>query len=351
VTTQREVVIHSLANKRLLAITIALVLVLLLSREMSVWRKFDWSVFLANARYVSLLQAVLAVAIIHLAFLLRAVRWSILLRTLRTVPTARLLGPTFVGFTGLALLGRAGELIRPYLIARKEGLSISSQVAALTLERIFDTVSSGTLIVAAILLSPKLQTLPYVAEFRRGALVLIVSMVVLAIFLLFLARNVETLGRVLQRILSPLSIGVANKTAEIINAFGNDLNMIRDAKSLTQILILSISIWLLVGLAYLETIHAFSSLWRMSLGDALLLMGFSLVGSVAQLPGGGTPQLIVIAALVHVFGVSAEVAVSCGILGWLAIFMAPVPLGMALLRHEHSSLRALLRSSATPDPA
>lgn len=92
----------------MLAITIALALVLFLSREMSAWRKFDWSVFLANARYVRLLQAVLALAIIHVAFLLRAVRWSVLLRTLRTVPTARLLGPTFVGFTGLALLRRAG---------------------------------------------------------------------------------------------------------------------------------------------------------------------------------------------------------------------------------------------------
>lgn len=115
---------------------------------------------------------------------------------------------------------------------------------------------------------------------------LIASVVVLAIIVLFLARNGEKLGRILQRILSPSSIGLANKTAEIMNAFGNDLNMIRDAKSLTQILILSISIWLLVGLAYLETIHAFNSLWRMSLGDALLLMGFSLVGSVVQLPGG-----------------------------------------------------------------
>jgi hypothetical protein len=111
-------------------------------------------------------------------------------------------------------------------------------VAAFALERIFDMVSSGTLIVAAILLSPKLRTLPYAAEFRRGALVLIASVVVLVIIVLPLARNGERLGRILRRILSPLSIGLANKTAEITNAFGNDLNMIRDAKSLTQILTL-----------------------------------------------------------------------------------------------------------------
>jgi glycosyltransferase 2 family protein len=146
VNITQHIFTRSLSSK--LAITIALaLLVLLFSGELSAWRKFDRSVFLANARYMRLLHVVTAVAIIHVCFLSRAVRWSIRLRTLRTVPTARLLGPTFVGFTGLALLGRPGELIHPYLIARKEGLSISSQMAVLTLERIFDTASAGTLIV------------------------------------------------------------------------------------------------------------------------------------------------------------------------------------------------------------
>ena len=347
VSVQQQIFLRSLANKRVFAITVALVLlVLLLLHEMNAWRRFDWSIFLTSVRHVSFLRAVMAIAVIYVGFILRAVRWSVLLRCLKTVPIARLIGPTFVGFTGLALLGRPGELIRPYLIARKEGMSISSQMAALTLERIFDTASAGTLIVAAILLSPNVRTLPYAAECRRGALALMASMAVLAVVVLLLAKNGENLGRLLQRILSPLSTGLANKTAEIASAFADDLNMIRDAKSLIQIVILSISVWSLIGLAYLETVHAFGSLWWMSLGDALLLMGFSLFGSVIQLPGGGTPQLIVIAALVHVFGVSPEMAVSCSILGWLVIFMAPVPLGMAFLRHEHSSLRALLRRSA-----
>ena len=89
---------------------------------------------------------------------------------------------------------------------------------------------------------------------------------------------------------------------------------------------LSVSIWLLVGFAYFETIHAFNGLWRMSLIDALLLMGFSLLGSLVQLPGG-TQQFIVIVVLVQVFRISAELAVSCGILGWLPICIAPVSSG------------------------
>ncbi len=69
---------------------------------------------------------------------MRAMRWRIFLKPLCETTTARLLGPQFIGFTGLALLGRPGEMVRPYLIARKENVTFSSQLAVWLVERIFD---------------------------------------------------------------------------------------------------------------------------------------------------------------------------------------------------------------------
>src|SRR5262249_57578341 len=43
-----------------------------------------------------------------------------------------------IGFTAVALLGRPGEFIRPFLIGRKEGLGMSSQLAVWVVERLFD---------------------------------------------------------------------------------------------------------------------------------------------------------------------------------------------------------------------
>ena len=62
-----------------------------------------------------------------------------------------------IGFTGLALLGRPGELIRPYLIARRESLPFASQVAVWTVERIFDVGGFTVLLVAGIFLPSKLR--------------------------------------------------------------------------------------------------------------------------------------------------------------------------------------------------
>ena len=333
-----------MANKRTLAIiTILAILVLLILHEANSWRHFDWSVFWNNARDVSLAHALAAIAMTYSGYVLRAARWRVFLRPMRTVATTRLLGPTIVGFTGLALLGRPGEFIRPYMIARKEGLSLSSQIATLAVERVFDTASAGVLIMVALVFSPELHSLPHMAQFRKGIVILATLVATFALFLFLLARHGQSLSHALQRVLSPVSTQVAQRASQHFRSFSSELNMIRDAKSLVQIIILSLATWLLSGLSYLETIHAFAGARNITLGGAMLLLGFGLLGSLVQLPGGGSQQLIIIAALGNVFGLSAELAVSCSILGWLTIFMAPVPAGLALLRYEGLTLRGLSR--------
>ena len=335
-----------MARKRVFAAGVILaVLALLAYREVSVAKNFSWAVFMANARDVSLARALVAIALTYSGFLLRAARWRIFMRPIKNVQTMRLLAPTIVGFAALALLGRPGELVRPYMIARKEGLSLSSQMAALAVERIFDTASAGAVIMIAFVLSAKLHHLPYLRQFLRGGLILVGLVTFLALFVLLLSRRGDVFGHVLQRTLSPISPVGASKAGEIVRVSSGELNMVRDSGSVVGIVVLSIATWLLSGFSYLETIRAFSGLRSTTLAEALLLLGFALVGSLAQIPGGGSQQLIVIAALVHVFGVSTELAVSCSILGWLTIFMAPVPVGLLLLRREHLSLRWLSRAS------
>jgi uncharacterized membrane protein YbhN (UPF0104 family) len=75
-------------------------------------------------------------------------------------------------------------------------------------------------------------------------------------------------------------------------------------------------------------------------------MGFSMVGSIVQLPAvGGGSQLAVISALQVVYGIPPELALSCGILLWLVTFMSCVPVGLTLAHREHLSLRKLSKAS------
>ncbi len=84
-----------------------LVLAVLVYLQFRTWRDFDWArLFQYGLNWRHIFHGV---ALIYFAYWLRAVRWKIFLRPVRK--QASLLGllpPTLIGFTGLALLGRAG---------------------------------------------------------------------------------------------------------------------------------------------------------------------------------------------------------------------------------------------------
>ncbi len=103
-------------NKRKILLTALAVIVLgaLVYLQVRTWRKFDWQSFKEETEDVNIGLIVLGVAIIYFDYYLRALRWKILLRPVCDVKTSRLVAPTMIGFTALALLGRPGEFIRPY---------------------------------------------------------------------------------------------------------------------------------------------------------------------------------------------------------------------------------------------
>ena len=127
-------------KKRILAsVVVFLILAVLVYLQYRHWRTFDWGTFWSQTHRIKKLHVLHGVALIYIAYGLRAWRWKIFLKPVRPkTRTIDLMSPTLVGFTGLALLGRAGEFIRPYLIARRTDLPFSSQLAVWGVERIFD---------------------------------------------------------------------------------------------------------------------------------------------------------------------------------------------------------------------
>ena len=76
-----------------------------------------------------------------LTYLIRAWRWGFLLAPLARVPLLRLFSITNVGFAAGLVIPRAGEVVRPYLVARHHGLKTSAAFASIILERLFDLIT------------------------------------------------------------------------------------------------------------------------------------------------------------------------------------------------------------------
>ena len=338
-------------NKKRIVIYMFIVIVLavLVDLQFRQWRNFDWGKFLEHTRDLTWHHVFQAVVLVYFAYFLRAVRWKLFLRPVRQdASTVSLFPPTIIGFTGLALLGRPGELIRPYLIARRVNLSLSSQLAVWTVERMFDIGAFTVLLVSAIFLPttlrdfaaarPEILRWLYLAGYLLAALVL-------GLFLGALLVNYKgpAIADWVEDRFSHLARNFGHRIAQRIREFAAGLNTIHGPISFLLIAAVSVFMWWCIALTYREITHAYGAPMRdMSATRSLLLMGSSMVGSMLQLPGvGGGSQLATIEAMAKIYHVPSELAVSCGILLWLVNFMAVVPVGLFLAHHERISLRRL----------
>jgi glycosyltransferase 2 family protein len=117
---------------------------------------------------------------------------------------------------------------------------------------------------------------------------------------------------------------------------------IQTASDLALSIFISAAHWFLVLLVYLWVSHSFGTLGTISLGDAMLVMSFTLVGSAVQLPGvGGGSQVACFLAYTAVFGVEKEAAAGASIVVWLITFAACSLVGVPVLIREGLSLGKL----------
>jgi len=169
------------------------------SRELGEFRSARFWQRLLQIRLSYLL---VACVLIFSSYLFRSLRWREFLVPLQAGKFGNIFVSTLIGFSAVALLGRPGELVRPLLIARKEGVPLSSQLGAWTLERIFDGLTVGIMIGAALFFFPIENSLGggdarMMAHLKTGGIILCASALVMATFLAILRNNVPFLVDVL----------------------------------------------------------------------------------------------------------------------------------------------------------
>ncbi len=339
-------------KKRILAsVVVFLILAALIYLQYRHWRSFDWSTFWGQIHRIRKVHVLHGILLVYAAYVLRALRWKLFLKPVRpNVKAIQLVAPMMIGFTGLALLGRAGEFIRPYLVARKTGLPFSSQLAVWAVERVFDVGAFAVLIALAIFLPSALQSIPhpeYYRQFRDAGFVLVLGVTVAAAAAVLISRSGETIAQWIEQRFSHLSSGFGHRLAQKVREFGMGLNTIHGPVALISLTLLSLVIWYITALAYKEVTHSYGvDALEIPVSQLLILMGASMAGSMLQLPAvGGGSQIATITTLSSVFDVPPEMAASCGILLWLVTFAAVVPVGLALAHRERLSLRKLSEES------
>src|SRR5450631_3687518 len=116
---------------------------------------FDFGLFRAQLAHADWIKIALSAGCIYFAYAFRSVRWARLLKHNKLVAPFSLLGTQVIGFTAVALIGRVADPVRPYLVAKKTGLPLSSQIAVYIIERLFDAGSMALIFSIAVLWVPQ----------------------------------------------------------------------------------------------------------------------------------------------------------------------------------------------------
>jgi hypothetical protein len=310
---------------------------------------FDWAVFWSQLRHVDWKPVAIATALIFSTFIMRAVRWAVLVSPTKKIGLFSTTGSQFIGFTAVSLFGRLADLTRPYLIAKRIQLPLPSQIAVYTIERMFDLGSAAIIFSCALALMPK--GTPNHQIFVRTGLISLAGTVFLAVFALVVRIAGGAVAAFARFALSRVSKGAAENLSDKILDFRNGLNALSSFRDFLIVLAVSLVMWGMIGTAYMETLHGFadtSQLAHIGFPSTMLLMATSMGGSLLQLPiVGWFTQIALTAGAMHAFyGAPIESATACAAILLCVLTLSIVPIGLVFSQIERVSLKKAAEDSS-----
>lgn len=278
-----------------------------------------------------------AVAVTMATYFLRALRWRTLLSPLGRASLSNCFSTTVIGFMVNFIAGRLGEVARPYLLARREGFSVSGTMATILLERILDLVAVVLLIGFWLLVGPKWSARAH-SMLVAGGLAGLAAAVVALGTLFFFARYPEAFLRISKKVLRVLPERFRPRALGLVETFGTGLRVLVDPRGFAASAVMSIALWVNISFAFWLGARAFDV--SFGFGDTFLVVGFLTVGVLVPTPGAiGGYHVMGALALTTLFGTEASLARAVAISNHAISFVPVTLLGFVLFAKAGLSFR------------
>lgn len=314
----------------------------------------EWTDFARALRGARWGPVFLGAALAVSTFAIRAWRWTLLFGRLRPrfvdCLVATLLGFFFIGVLPL----RVGEVIRPWVLARRSGLPFARTLATVATERAFDAATVLLLFFGSLLLLPPGVPVAEILAWSPGGVpVAGAAVAVLAAFVIALLLVVFAEGRTTAaiRVLLRPAPAWRDRLAEAIGHFAGGVRSCAESRSgLAAVVAGSFALWLSMAASFLVALHGFSDAAgpvgpRVGLGGGVFLQTVVALAVAAPAAPGfvGTFQFGCVFAL-GLLGVEKGAAAAFSVAFHVAHYAPTLAIGAALL--PASGLR--LRDARTP---
>jgi len=276
---------------------------------------------LRTARYSWLLPGVL---IYFGGVWARTWRWHYMLRPFKWVPLRRLFPVVTIGYMGNNIYPlRAGEVIRSYVLKKKEDIPISGSLATVLVERIFDGLVMLLFVFVAL---PFTESIPDV--YRNWVAFFSVAFFAALLLFIWLAARPQMARKLYDWVAAHfVPIRFRPRLGDLFDRFMFGLASLRSGRDVLMIFATSVVVWLAETVKYWFVMHAFD--FEVSFLVLMLMNGIvNLFTSLPAAPGYvGTFDAPGIEILEVVGGINRQVATAYTLVLHAALWLPITALG------------------------
>lgn len=273
----------------------------------------------------------------------RAIRWHYLIVPIGRARFRTIFRAGVIGFAALAVLpARVGDLLRPYLVARQEGLPVVATLATIVMERVLDLIAVLALMALYVwgfadtsTWKPELLT-PITVSASVGG----VAAIVLLALMWVLASHPERIGTLVHSAAWLLPRRIALRLGELASTFSTGFAVARSPRGLLLSLAWSFPLWLAIAGETWAVTRAFGI--DMPFSGTFLLQAMLVVGVAVPTPGGvGSYHEAYRLGVTSFFGAPNDQAVAAAIVVHFISFVPILLLGLLFMMQDGLSLGRL----------
>ena len=223
-------------------------------------------------------------------YLARAIRWRFFFDPIKRTNLNNLFKSTVVGFAVNTILpAKIGEVVRPVLLARKEGISKSTSMATIVVERVFDSATILLILTVYLvfLLRPEQlsqEAQSSLAELKTAGILLFAGILALLLFLYYLKTKPTVVRTLITKIERFLPSKISHSIDDILDSFIQGLSILHDPQLLLKIFVYSIGFWMLICVGFWACVLAYVP--HFNFFATFLVMTLLAIGIAVPTPGG-----------------------------------------------------------------
>jgi len=292
-----------------------------------------------TARYAWILPGV---AVYFFNVWARTWRWDYLLRPIKRIPLRRLFPVVVIGYMGNNIFPvRAGEVIRVYLLRRREEISVSTSLATVLVERVFDGLVMLVFVFIALPFTPMPSWLQ--------AMVVAASLLffgALGVFMT-LAIKIEWAEAVYGWLIEHfVPARLRLPVRGFADRFMTGLRALRSGRAVLMLFVTSVVIWLAETVKYWLVMHAFDfsvPFWVLMLMNGIVNLATTIPSSPGYVGTFDAPGI----EILTIFGVERSIAASYTLVLHAALWLPITLLGLWYMARESVSWREFAQATET----